>query len=234
MWKLRPVQVVRRLLASILFSGAFFASLFILAASIFLRNGLGPDGTVDDDIGYIGVALAFIVGTILLTLGIWVAGRGQIAMRLLLIMVSVVALVFAPFGLFEWHEDALEDANMLKPNVFPSKYPKWLFDSGYRTDFDMRESLLISNWITTHQTGWTFGSENDFSPNKTQLMGDNYIMEINNNAIVFQYYKDEDDMTNDQDSFIIIKRFLSADEQAFWKKEISQIKTLNPISVKSP
>jgi hypothetical protein len=123
---------------------------------------------------------------------------------------------------------------MLKPNVFPSKYPKWLFDSGYRTDFDLRESLVISNWITTHQTGWTFGSENDFSPNKTQLMGDNYIVEINNNAIMFQYYKDEYDMTNDQDSFIIIKRFLATDEQVFWKKQISQIEALNPISAKSP
>lgn len=97
MWKLRPVQVVRRLLVSILFSGAFFASLLILAVSIFLRNGLGPDGTVDNDIGYVGVALAFIAGTILLTLGTWVAGRGQIAMRLLLFAVSVVLLVFAPF-----------------------------------------------------------------------------------------------------------------------------------------
>jgi hypothetical protein len=30
-------------------------------------------------------------------------------------------------------------------------------------------------------------------------------------------------MTNDQDSFIIIERLLSSDEQAFWKEQMSKI-----------
>jgi hypothetical protein len=235
MWKLRQLRIVRRLLVSIFCSGAFFASLLILAVSIFFRDGMGPDATVNNDIGWVGVALAFVVGTTLLILGIWVAGRRKTALRLLLIMVSVVLLVFVPFGLFEWRQDVLKEADMLKPNVFPSTYPKWLFNSGYRFDFDAHESLVISNWISTHQTGWEFGSEDDFNPNKTQFLCDNYTIEINSNAIVFQYYKDEYDMTNDpEDSFIIIKRSLSTDEQAFWKKQIAQIRTFDPFGVKSP
>jgi hypothetical protein len=224
MWKLRYLRLLRRFLASVLFSGALFASLLILAVGFFLRDGLGPDATVDNDIGYIGVALSFIVGTTLLILGILLAGCRKAAKQLSLIMVSVVLLIFFPFGLFEWHRDALEEAGMLKPNVFPSTYPKWLFDSGNRMDFDLRESLVISNWITMHQTGWGFGSDNDFDPRKTQLSCDNYTIEINNNEIVLQYYKSEYDMTNDPDSYIIIKRFLSNNEQDFWKEQIAQIK----------
>ena len=145
-------------------------------------------------------------------------------------IISVTPFVIACFGLFACREN-----DQLKPNVFPTTYPKWLFDSGYRIDFDAHESLVISNWITTHQTGWKLGSSDDFNPHKTQLGCDNYDIEIDTNVIVFQYYKNEADLTNDPSgSFIVIKRFLSPDEQAFWKEQISQIKISNPSWVKLP
>jgi hypothetical protein len=54
----------------------------------------------------------------------------------------------------------------------------WLLDFGGHIDFDAHEARLISDWITTHQTNWKFGSIADFDPTKTQLMCDNYVIEI--------------------------------------------------------
>jgi hypothetical protein len=134
-------------------------------------------------------------------------------------------------------QQAKYQAACLKPNVFPSSYPKWLYVSPTisptnHITFGAHEARQISDWITTHQTGWKTGSEDDFNPSKTQfkkqLMGDNYIIQINDNIIVFQYYKTEADLTNDpSDSFIIIKRSLSPEEQSFWKEVISEIKITN-------
>ncbi len=137
-------------------------------------------------------------------------------------IISVV-LVVASVGLYVWYR--YHQAELLKPNVFSTAdKTRWLFDSGYRYDFDERESLVISNWITTHQTGWKFGSSNDFDPHKSQLLSDNYVIEINSNIIVLEYYKSAADLANDpSDGFIVIKRPLSPDEQSFWKEQISQI-----------
>src|SRR5450755_2231466 len=119
-------------------------------------------------------------------------------MRLTLIIITVALLLIACFELQKWHE-----ADRLKPNVSPGTYPKWLFDSGYRIDFDARESLVISNWITTHQTGWKPGSGADLNPFKTQLLSDACVLEIDTNIIVFQYYNHNNDPSG---SFTIIKR----------------------------
>jgi hypothetical protein len=139
------------------------------------------------------------------------------------------------FLLLAWHERDQLRGDQLKPNVFRTTLPKWLFDSDYRIDFDAHESLVVSNWITTHQTGWKFGSEDDFDPHKTQFLCDNYVIQIDTNVIVFQYYKREADYAHDpSDSFIIIKRLLSPEEQSFWREQVSQIKTSNPLWVKLP
>jgi hypothetical protein len=102
-------------------------------------------------------------------------------------IISVAVLVVASVALYVWHQH--DQAELPKPNVFSTAdKTRWLFDSGYRYDFDEHESLVIRNWITTHQTGWKFGSSNDFDPHETQLLSDNYVIEINSNLIVFQYY----------------------------------------------
>lgn len=123
------------------------------------------------------------------------------------------------------HQAELHQAELLKPNVFSTdNQTRWLFDSGYRYDFDEHESQVIGNWITTHQTGWEFGSSNDFDPHEAQLLSDNYVIGINPNIIVFQYYKSKADLANDpSDGFIVIKRPLSPEEQSFWKEQVSQI-----------
>jgi hypothetical protein len=113
----------------------------------------------------------------------------------------------------------------LKPNVFATTMPRWLFDSGYRFDFNESKALVISNWITNHQSGWKRGSTDDFSPHKIQFSADNYSIQIDTNEIVFQYYKTEYDYTNDpSDSFIVIKRALTSDEHSFWETQVAQIK----------
>ena len=102
-------------------------------------------------------------------------------------IISVAVLVVASVALYVWHQH--DQAELPKPNVFSTAdKTRWLFDSGYRYDFDEHESLVIRDWITTHQTGWKFGSTSDFDPHKTQLLSDNYVIEINSNLIVFQYY----------------------------------------------
>jgi len=140
-----------------------------------------------------------------------------------IILVVAAVLVVASVAMYVWHQHV--QAELLKPNVFSTaNQPRWLFDSGYRYDFDKNESMVISNWITTHQTGWKFGSSNDFDPRKTQFLSDNYVISINSNIIVFQYYKSEADLASDpSDGFIVIKRPLSPVEQSFWKEQISQI-----------
>jgi hypothetical protein len=143
-------------------------------------------------------------------------------------IISVAVLLVAPVALYVWHQyhqAELLKAELLKPNVFSTADKKrWMFDSGYRYDFDEHESLVIRDWITTHQTGWKFGSTSDFDPHKTQLLSDNYVIEINPDIIVFQYYKSQADLANDpSDGFIVIKRLLSPEEQSFWKEQISQI-----------
>jgi hypothetical protein len=140
-------------------------------------------------------------------------------------VISVAVLVVASVALYVRYQ--YHQAELLKPNVFSTAdKTRWLFDSGYRYDFDERESLVISNWITAHQTGWKFASPNEavFDPHKTQLLSDNYVIEINSNIILFQYYKSEADLANDpSDGFIVIKRLLSPEEQSFWKEQVSQI-----------
>ena len=81
MWRLRHTRLVRRLLVSALFSGAFFAGLLILAWSIFFRDGMGPD-SMDESFGkeafarcWSGIALAFVVGAVLLAFGILLLAR---------------------------------------------------------------------------------------------------------------------------------------------------------------
>jgi hypothetical protein len=103
-------------------------------------------------------------------------------MKLKLIVISVTLFVIACFGLVAWHEN-----DQFKPNVFPSTYPKWLFDSGYRIDFDAHQSLAMSNWITSQQTGWKLGSQDNFNPYRTQFLCDNYVIQIDTNVIAFQY-----------------------------------------------
>ena len=236
MWKFRHLRLVRRLLVSILFSSTSFMTLMILAVSIFLRHGIGPDreiyGFEAFEICWTGIIFAFFVGAVLMQFGVmllrpvqlWIASR----MRLPRIILFLGLLIIASFGLFAWQQVKYQ-ADCLKPNVFPSSYPKWLFVSTTsHITFGAHEARQISDWITTHQTGWKMGSEDDFNPSqkqfKKQLMGDNYIIQINDNIIVFQYYKTEADLTNDpSDSFIIIKRPLSPDDQVFWSTLISQI-----------
>jgi hypothetical protein len=138
-------------------------------------------------------------------------------------IIFVAVLVVAPVALYVWYQ--YDQAESLKPNVFSTAdKTRWMFDSGYRYDFDEHESRAISDWITTHQTGWKFGSSNDFDPHKTQLLSDNYVIEINSNIIAFQYYKSKADLAIDpSDGFSVIKRLLSPEEQSFWKEQISQI-----------
>ncbi|MGD1090000.1 MAG: hypothetical protein ABR955_14945, partial [Verrucomicrobiota bacterium] len=227
---------MRRILVSIFFSSASFMTLMILAVSIFLRHGIGPDSEIYGfeafEICWTGIIIAFFIGAVLMQFGVllarpvqlWIASRK----RLPRIILFLGLLIIASFGLFAWQQ-AKYQADCLKPNVFPSSYPKWLDVSptGHFT-FDTHEARLINDWIATHQTGWELGSEDDFNPStfKAQLLGDNYIIQIHGNIIVFQYYKTEADLTNDpSDSFIIIKRPLSPDDQAFWKALVSQIKS---------
>jgi hypothetical protein len=232
MWKFRHLRFVRRLLVSILFSSASVTTLMILAVSIFLRHGIGPDNEIYGfeafEICWTGIIFAFFVGAVLMQFGVmllrpvqlWIASR----MRLPRIILFLGLLIIASFGLFAWQQVKYQ-ADCLKPNVFPSSYPKWLFVSATRhITFGIHEARLISDWIITHQTGWELGSEDDFNPSKKQLMGDNYVVQINGNIIVFQYYKTEACQINDpSDSFIIIKRSLSPDDQVFWFTLISQI-----------
>jgi len=132
-----------------------------------------------------------------------------------------VALLFiASVTLFACHR-----ANLLNPHVVKCAGPKWLFVPGGHINFDTNQARLIGDWITMHQGGWNVGSIADFDPSKTQLMADNYVIEINGDIMLFDYYEHEADMTNDPDSFIVIKRTLSPDDQDFWKALISRIKT---------
>jgi hypothetical protein len=78
-WRLRRLSLARRFLTSVLFSGALFLSLQILAWSICLRDGLGPD-SMGESYGmeafarcWTGLALAFVVGAVLLAFGILLA-----------------------------------------------------------------------------------------------------------------------------------------------------------------
>ncbi|MGP0018611.1 MAG: hypothetical protein ACLPHP_08600 [Candidatus Sulfotelmatobacter sp.] len=138
-------------------------------------------------------------------------------------IISVAILVLASAALYVRHQH--HQAELLRPNVFSTdNQTRWLFDSGYRYDFDEHESQVIGNWITTHQTGWEFGSTTDFDPHKTQLLSDNYVIGINSNTIVFEYYKSKAELASDpSDGFIVIKRPLSPEEQSFWKEQVSQI-----------
>ncbi len=240
MWKFRHFRFVRRLLVSILFSSASFMTLMILAVSIFFRDGMGP-GMVEShgleafETCWPDIISAFFVGAVLMQFGVMLARPVQLwiisRIRLPRIILFLGLLIIASFGLSAWQQ-AKYEAVCLKPNVFPSSYPKRLTVSeGEDITFGTHEARQISDWITTHQTGWKMGSEDDFNPNKkfkAQLMGDNYIFQIIGNMIVFQYYKTEADLTNDpSDSFIIIKRPLSPDDQVFWSTLISQIKEHN-------
>ncbi|SRR5579872_416929 len=148
-------------------------------------------------------------------------------MRIPPITFFVAIVVISSAALYSWHQ--YNRAELLKPNVFSTaNQTRWLFDSGYRYDFDEHESLVIGNWITAHQTGWKFGSSSDFDPHETQFLSDNCVIEINSNVIVLQYYKSEADLAKDpSDGFIVIKRTLSPDEQSFWKGQISQVEKSN-------
>jgi len=151
-------------------------------------------------------------------------------MRVPTIVAAVALVAIASFGLVAYRHD-----DEFKPNIFHTTQHRllWLGDAGYRVDFDAHESLVISNWITAHQTGWKLGSSDDFDPHKPQLSCDNYDVEVDTNLIVFQYYKTEADLTNDpSDSFLVIKRFILAEEEIFWEQQISEIKSSNPVRVK--
>jgi len=139
--------------------------------------------------------------------------------------ICIAVLVAAAVGLYVRHQSIR--AGLLKPNVFPTNYHRWLFDRGYRYDFDEHESQVIGNWISTHQAGWAFSSSG-FDPYKTQISGDNYAIEINSNMILLQYYKSEAVLAKDPfDGFVIIQRLLSPDEQSFWKEQVSEIRKSN-------
>jgi len=74
MWRLRELRLTRRLLVSVLFSAALFASLLILAWSIFFRDGMGPDSIETHGADafarcWTGIVFAFIVGAVLAAFG---------------------------------------------------------------------------------------------------------------------------------------------------------------------
>jgi glucan phosphoethanolaminetransferase (alkaline phosphatase superfamily) len=80
MWKFRHLGFAIRFLVSILFSGATFASLFILAVSIFFRDGMGPGmistyGIQGFENCWTGILSAFIAGVVPSVLGILLVRR---------------------------------------------------------------------------------------------------------------------------------------------------------------
>lgn len=242
-WRLQRLSASKRALVGGLFACAIFASLMILAVSIFLRDGLGPDAVESHGIDTLincwdGVVLAIIVGAVLVVSGIILAtykeknaGRSKLMVKGLIYLCLIMGASWII-------KDVLYQVRMnagLRPNVFSTTYPKWLFDSGYRFDFDAREALIISNWITTNQTGWEFGSEDEFAPQDTQLSADNYSIQIGKNKILIQYYKSKADFTDDpSDSFIIITRPLTPSDQAFWAAQVNEIKASQKVEVKLP
>jgi len=115
-------------------------------------------------------------------------------------------------------------AKLLRPHVVQRTGPKTLMGSDVGLHYDAHDARLIGDWIAAHQTGWKFGSILDFDPAKPQFSGDNYTIGIEGETILFDYYEKESDETNDPDSFVIIKRQLSPNDQAFWGALISRIK----------
>ena len=79
MWRLRRLRFLRRILVSILFSSALFATLMILAFSIIFRDGMGPDSNVEThgieafENCWMGIVFAIVVGSILVAFGIIMA-----------------------------------------------------------------------------------------------------------------------------------------------------------------
>jgi hypothetical protein len=215
--------------------------LMILAASIFLRDGIGPDAIESHGIDALsncwdGVIVAVAGGVILVVPGIILATyKDANARRLKLKGLVFLCLIMGVSWIIKDVHDQVEMDSELRPNVFSTTFPKYLFDSGNRFDFDAHEAMVISNWITTNQTGWEFGSDGDFDPQKPQFSADNYSLQIDKNKILIQYFKNEADLTNDAgDSFIIIERPLTDNEQAFWATQANQIKTAQKVEVKLP
>jgi hypothetical protein len=86
MWKFRHLGFARRFLVSILFSGATFANLFILAVSIFFRDGMGPGmiptcGIQGFENCWTGILSAFIAGVVPFALGILLVRRAAKAVN---------------------------------------------------------------------------------------------------------------------------------------------------------
>jgi glucan phosphoethanolaminetransferase (alkaline phosphatase superfamily) len=77
-WRFRGLHFVRRILSSILFSVAAFVGLQIAAWSILFRDGMGPGmvpshGLEAFENCWAGIAIGFVVGAVLFTLGILLA-----------------------------------------------------------------------------------------------------------------------------------------------------------------
>ena len=78
MWRLRKLRLIRRLVASMLFSGALFASFLTLAGTIFLRDGLGPDMAETHGLEalarcWIGIGIGLTIGAVLIVSGVLLA-----------------------------------------------------------------------------------------------------------------------------------------------------------------
>lgn len=242
-WRLQKLSAARRALAGGLFACAVFATSMILTVSIFIGDvGLGPDAVEVRGIDAVancwdGVVLAVFVGAILAAFGIILATYKEKNARRsgLKRLIWLCLIVGGTWVVFQARTDAVYRSE-LRPNVFSTTESKWLVDSGYRFEFDAREALVISNWISTNQSGWEFGSSDDFNLQKPEFSGDNYTIQIDKNEIVIQYYKSEADFTNDPsgDSCIFIKRPLAAGEQAFWAKQVDQVESAEKVGVKVP
>lgn len=241
-WRLQGLSAARRAFAGGFFACAVFATLMILAVSIFITDvGFGPDAVEVHGIDALancwdGVVLAVPVGVIFAAFGIVLAtykdknARQSGLMRL----IWLCLIVGGTWVIFQARADFIFKS-LLRPNVFSTADPKWLFDSGYRFDFDAREGMVISNWISAQQAGWEFGSLEDFNLKKPEFCSDNYSIQIDQNKIVIGYYKSEGDLTNDpSDSFIVIKRPIAAGELAFWATQVNQVKTAEKGKVKLP
>jgi hypothetical protein len=242
LFRFRKLSIFRRISVSGLFACSVFATLMISAVSVFIRDGLGPDAGAESD-GFDalvncwdGIVLAVLMGAILAAFAIiLVTYKEKNARRSGLKKVVWLCLVMGGSWIFCQARVDFVNRSLLKPKVFSTTEPRWLFDSGCRFGFDAREALTLSNWISAHQIGWEFGSSDDINSKLVQFSADNYCIQTDLKKIVMQYYKNEADLTNDpRDSSIMIERPLVASEREFWDAQINRVEAANKSGVKAP
>lgn len=119
---------------------------------------------------------------------------------------------------------------LLRPKVFRTDaLSMMMWDRGKPVDITRNDCDQIGRWILSHQSAWAVASLDDYHPEKDiQIICDNYGVSIEGSYIVVGYYRSQNDIRNDPDSEIKIKRALTADEQQFWRREIGQIEVPQP------